>query len=172
MNTSSDLAKLIRPRPRTRPLLLLFVVVEISAIVGAGLLGWSARQEAERSEELAAPLQRRAARPIRPPSRVDQELNKKWDALAQERGFPWHQVLRSLEHALDPEIELTEFLPDPKHRTMVLNGVARSRPAILRYLNLLAQDQALFQPFLVSETPANAASVNVITFEIRVSVRQ
>lgn len=162
---------LIQPRQRTRSIYIACAVLATVAAIWIGAIAWRMNAEVSRLAPIIERLQRRVNRPPPEPSKSDQEMAKEWEAFQRQRAFPWHELTRALEHAIDPDVELDAFVPDPAQRTVAINGRAKSRDAVLRYVKLLEAQSALTDVYLVHEGQEQQDGIDLFAFEVRGTIR-
>jgi hypothetical protein len=100
-------------------------------------------------------------------SRSEQEEQKRWAQLKIERDFPWSPVFQAVERASNPDIELLEFKPDKLNRRITLGGEARSRQALIVYLDALAAQAGLNNVYLTHQQTVERGTLETISFEIK-----
>ena len=164
-------AELIRPRKRGQ---WVWYSTMAATWLAAGAIGWDVLSVQSAVDALALnneELQKvqAAARPQ--PSREEQEVQRKWRALQQERAFPWAQVFRAVERANDPEIELLEFNPDRRQSTIVLKGEGKSAESVMRYLELLQAEPTFSQVYLSHTVNVEHGRLLTRSLEIQVNLK-
>jgi Tfp pilus assembly protein PilN len=163
---------LVRPRSRSRPLLIGAIAILSLAAVLLAVAGYRSVQRLGDLEKRGQRLRQAQKTAQVQPSRTEIELQKRWSALAADRAFPWPAVFRAVEHAVDPDIELLEFRPDKRQRALTLKGAAKSEDAILRYLDALAAERPLVRVFLVRQAEVRRGRLVTLEFEIRATIAE
>jgi hypothetical protein len=160
----------LQPRARWRPALVILAIVLIVAAVLMAVASSRRLEQTANYEERNAALRRQIKASQVAPSRTDIEEQRRWATLAAERNFPWSKVFRAVERANDPDIELLEFRPDKRQHAVVLRGEAKSRDGLVRYLDLLHGDPALFHVYLAREATVAHGRLVTTEFEIRAAI--
>lgn len=105
-----------------------------------------------------------------PPSRSELEMNKRWEALALERGFRWYPLFVAIENASMDDVELFEFEPDKAGRTLTLRGEARTMDALIAYLDQLAKQAPFRSVHLTHQQKKARDSLAVVSFEVQAAL--
>lgn len=165
----SDLSHYLRARARTSRWLWLLAGALAVSSAGLGAAAYKSyigqQQVQARIDQLRA---RQAAMAAAKPSRQDTGLQKRWAALKLEVDFPWDRVFQSLERADSKAVELLEFQPDKRNRTLLLRGEAKDEDALVAYLELLAMQAALANVHLLHEETTAHGRLETVSFEIKV----
>lgn len=106
-----------------------------------------------------------------PPSRVQLEEAKRWAALRAEREFPWYPIFVALEQSNHPDIELLEFQPDKATHSVLLRGEARSKDALIEYIDQLSKQTIFSRVFLKLQKNKARERMTSLTFEIHASIK-
>jgi hypothetical protein len=107
------------------------------------------RSELERLEaaqRLLGPQQ--AARPI-PRARLEEEA-KSVEAVLRQLALPWGAIIESVEGATTGDVAILQLQPDAQQRQLRLGAEARTRQAMLEYLQRLAAAKGLAEVHVVS----------------------
>lgn len=161
---------LLRPRAKLRPIGYLVALAIMLCAAAVAHSAYLAQQEAESLAQGNEQLRKRQAAANAQPSPQDIELRRHWDALKQERTFPWARVFRSVEHAADPDIELLEFHPDRRQGTVVLKGEGRNAESVMRYLERLQEDPAFSRVYLAHTATVERGRLMTRAFEVRLKL--
>jgi hypothetical protein len=106
------------------------------------------------------------------PTREEEEVARRWSALRAERHFSWYPIFRALERASDENVELLEFQPDKAGHRLLLRGEARDLDALTTYLDRLAAQSPIRQPYLAQQKMRMRGTQTVGAFEIRAILDQ
>jgi len=158
-------------RPASRPPKALLLVIFSSIVASAGAL-IALKNTFEDSHAVAYEILKlkAAIRPLPVPTKAEQERHEQWIKLQAERSFDWYPIFLALERASSEDIELLEFRPDKANRQLVLRGEARDMNALTKYVEQLAMQRILTQPYLSHQKNASRDALQVISFEIRASI--
>jgi hypothetical protein len=160
---------LLRPRPKSGIWLSVPAVGLLSTACYLFVVGEELARSAGSLKRQTAALQQPRYHPP-PPSRLETELNKRWEALALERSFRWYPLFVAIENASMDDIELFEFEPDKSGRTLTLRGEARDMDALIGYLDQLGR-QALFRSVHLTHQEKKArASLSTVSFEVQAAL--
>lgn len=157
-------------RPGARHAARLWALSALLLVLGATALwqAWSLALAVEAGQSALLALQQQRRVPAAPkPSKAALDLQRRWDALAAERGFNWYPVFRMLEASASEDIELLEFVPDKAGQRLVLRGEARDAAALTRYLALLSLQPGLGQVHLSHQKQGQRGTLPVLAFEVR-----
>jgi len=161
-----NLSQLVRPRTHLRVYLVVLGAACAVAAAGSVFIAYGFHRQATALQSRNAVVAKQRKAPVPKLKRSDIEERRRWEALAEDRAFPWQIVFRSVERAIDPDIELLEFHPDAKQRTVILRGHARNVGAITRYLKMLADDPVFERTYLVRTVVEKRGALDVVSFEI------
>lgn len=162
----------VRPAPRYSR--LLYTACILLAACAMGLLALAHRdyqrvQGLRKQSELLRPATRAGV--ARKPTRLEMDLEKRWQALAAERGFMWAPVLNALERASSEDVELLLFQPDKHGRWLLLRGEGRDRLAVIEFMDRLSR-QAVFKDVHLTQQKTNSRdALNTMLFEIKATIR-
>lgn len=168
----NNLSAYLRPRPRHFFALSLLVSLMFAA---AAFLAWQAFQTALHTGELqkrADELQSAQARAQLPkPSLKDESEHKQWMEFRLERDFAWSRLFQALEQTANANIELLEFRPDKRNRSVILIGEARDRKALTAFLAALSAQSALGNVHLLHQQTVVRDRLETISFEVKASLQ-
>jgi hypothetical protein len=161
---------MLRPRAQRRiPVYLAACVISLAAM-WVGRIAYLTHQEATQFAHSNEGRRLKQATARTGPSPKQQELQQQWAVLAQERSFPWAKVFRAVEHVADPEIELLEFRPDRRARTLVLKGEGRTSESVMHYLERLQEDPTFSRVYLVHTASVDRGRLTTRSFELRLNL--
>lgn len=167
----SDLSDFLRPRARASRWLWLLIAAMAASSAGLGTAACRSRAGLQHLRTRIGQLEvQQAALLVAKPSRQDAELQKRWSALRAEIDFPWQDVFQSLERADSKSIELLEFQPDKRNRTLALRGEARDEGVLIAYLESLAMQTAFVNVHLLHEETAKHDRLQTVAFEIKLTL--
>lgn len=164
-----ELNNYLQPASRPPKVLLLMILCSIVASAGA-LIALKSTVEDSSSKANEISKLKAATRPPPHPTKAEQERHEQWIKLQAERRFDWYPVFLALERASTEDIELLEFRPDKANRQLVLRGEARDMNALTKYVEQLAAQRIITQPYLSHQKKASRDALQVISFEIRASI--
>lgn len=168
MNT---LSRYLAPRSRHGRLLWLFTIVLLSITCWFGVETYRQYQRAERAMARNYNLLSAQAKVIVPaPSPLEQEDQKRWAALADERNFAWEPLFLAVERAASTDIELLEFRPDKKNRRVEVRGEARNYKALINFLATLAAQSSLSNVHLAHQQLAARGGFETVAFKIKATL--
>lgn len=167
----SPLSSYLRPRAKGKPILIVIAIVFFMASITLAGMAYrdylALASKRGENDELAARL---AIKPKPKQSRAQLELQKKWTEMQAERNFPWLRVFQSIERSNHEDIELLQFQPDKRNRTIALKGEAKSSDALLAYLDLLAAQPELRHVHLVRQGAVKREALETVAFEIKATL--
>lgn len=110
-------------------------------------------------------------------ARADQEADGrataadiKQAAVVSERlSLPWDGLLRGIERAAtqrDQDVALLAIRPDAHRRVVKITGEARDFPAMVAYVNLLAQDASMDDVYIESHQIQQQDTQRPVRFEL------
>lgn len=131
------------------------------ALLAAGLLAFaaafldyrSAAEEADARRAELANLQQpaRAALPRVGDDRELQQVMQAAGAVAQDLQRPWDALFKALEEAKAEDVALLSLNPDAARGALQITGEAKTRDAILAFVDRLSQGGALKNVFLAED---------------------
>lgn len=161
---------MLNPRGRHRLPLCLAALVLVLGATAVAHSAYTARTDMAAIVRNNENLRSRQAVHRPSPSQQEVELQRHWKNLLQERSYPWAKVFRAVERATDPEIELLEFRPDRRQKTLVLKGEGRTAESVMRYLSHLQEDQTFSRVYLVHTAEIERGSLLTRSFEVRLNL--
>lgn len=78
------------------------------------------------------------------------EQIKKANAVLQQMNVPWSELFAAIESAENGDVALLAVQPDPRNRSVLVGGQARSLPAALSYMERLERTKRLRDVVLMS----------------------
>lgn len=75
---------------------------------------------------------------------------QKANAVLQQLGVPWPDLFAAVESAQGADVALLAVQPDPRTRTVIIGGMARSLPAVFAYMDRLEHTKYLREVVLAS----------------------
>lgn len=167
----NNLSAYLRPRPRY---FLALSLASLLALTATGFLAVQAFQTALQTENLqkrTEQLQSAQARAQLPkPSLKEQGEQKQWMELRLERDFAWNQLFQAVEQTANANIELLEFRPDKRNRSVILSGEARDGSALTKFLEALAAQPALEKVHLLHQQAVVRDRLETVSFEIKATL--
>jgi len=167
----SQFARYLRPLPRSRVALLAALLTILAPA------GWLQQQTAAQDEQLMVlqhqgdQLRRaQAAKPAPKITRVEQEEQRRWAALAAERSFTWQPMFAALEAVGNADVELLEFRPDKAGRVVMLEGEARDEASLIAFLDALSAQPALRNVHLTHKKIKKRDRLMTVSFAIKASL--
>lgn len=176
------------PLLNTRPVWVYTAVVAVLVVALAALdlhlhlnAGQTTAALRARRAELETRRQRLAASVAAAAARLDRV---RWGALGRKvagynrvlagHRFSWTALLADLGATLPRDVRLTRVSPEvgPEGVTLTLGGVARTREAMLRFLENLVASPVFAEPVPRSEETPEGAGVAGYVFRLRVTYRQ
>lgn len=160
-------------RARAHHTVLLGVITVTMLGISAGLACLALEQHqvvaqaTARNDKLLA-IQAASATPTT--GRAEQDNLKRWTQLKMERDFPWAAVFLAVEKVSNPDVELLEFKPEKLNRKITLGGEARTRKALVAYLEALSKQPALRNVYLVHQQSVQRDALETTGFEIRATL--
>ena len=120
-------------------LLLIGALAALAAVSYQGHLG----REVSRREAQVSALRGMTSRSLPALSEQDQDTPevrdqvKKANAILQSMNVPWGELFSAIESAENSNVALLAVQPDPRSRSVLLGGEARSLPAVFAYMERL-----------------------------------
>jgi hypothetical protein len=117
-------------------LLLIGALAALAAVSYQSHLG---REVSQRESHVSA-LRGMSSRSLPALSEQDQDTPevrdqlKKANAVLQSMNVPWGELFSAIESAEDGNVALLAVQPDPRSRSVLLGGEARSLPAVFAYM--------------------------------------
>jgi hypothetical protein len=152
-------------------------VLIVPLLIGLAAYGWvTGRALQQEGERVEAEMRQRQIeqRPVqRTPAEIKQAQAERihWQRLEEAIQFPWNALFRAIEHASSKDVVLLELKPDRANRVVVIRGEARTREAMLAYLDALSQREEFRDLVLRHEIADGHEGVAVVGFEVRVRLR-
>ena len=87
-------------------------------------------------------------------------------AVVEPLAVPWQALFEALESVPTRGLQIQELVPDAQARTLRVSGQASALPAVLAYLDQLADQPLLGQVHLVSSQPQGADGSPGIAFTL------
>jgi hypothetical protein len=162
-------------RSRLGPLLL--VVGAIAAVAAMAYQNHLGREVAARDARLTA-LRGIASRSLHAISAPDSDAPetrdqiKKANAVLQLMNVPWGDLFAAIESAEDGTVALLAMQPDPRSRSVLIGGQARTLPAVFAYMERLERTNRLRDVVIVNHEVKNKEPGQPITFTLSAGWRE
>lgn len=148
------------------------LAASVAAALWAGVELYRHYENLLRQERILASLQQATARyPSHKTRLPDPESQRNWNELRQELSFSWYPMFAALERTSKPDIALHEFLPDKIARRLTLRGTSRDIKSLVDYLAALSAEPYFYNVYLSHQKKGMQGNADIVTFEIRMQLR-
>jgi len=97
---------------------------------------------------------------------------KKANAVLRLMNVPWGELFAAIESAEDGNVALLAVQPDPRSRSVLLGGEARSLPAVFAYMERLERTKRLHDVVLMSHELKSKEPGQPIAFTLSAGWRE
>jgi hypothetical protein len=149
----------------------LLVVGALAAVAAVSYQGQLGREMAAREAQLTA-LRGMASRTLPAISEQDSDAPevrdqiKKANAVLRLMNVPWGELFAAIESAENGTVALLAVQPDPRSRSVLIGGQARSLTAVFAYMERLEHTGHLRDVVLVSHELKSKEPAQPVTFAL------
>jgi|AP12_2_1047962.scaffolds.fasta_scaffold16496_2 Tfp pilus assembly protein PilN len=104
------------------------------------------------------------------PGQLDEET-KRVESVLRQLALPWGAIIESVEEANTADVALLQLQPDAEQRQLRLGAEARSRQAMLEYLQRLAAARGLTEVHVVSHQVRLEDPQRPVRFTVQASLK-